>query len=267
MENVHPAFSVDCVIITFHEKKLKVLLNKFDFIDKWMLPGGWVQKDEDIDIAALRILKERTGLENVYLMQFHCFGKANRTNLEENKMILEALGELPDEMLKLFVTRFISVGYFALVKYDNIIIEDRKSDIYQWVDLDNIPKLYTDHNYIIDKAINIIKLLIDYLPIGYRLLPEKFILPDLRAIYEGILGEPIDKRNFQKKMLSSGLIRRLDERKEVSTYPNPYFYVFNKEKFSNCFNFSEIFHYRLSNPISTTFLCSFTRIFHLFFLV
>ena len=58
MENVHPAFSVDCVIITFHEKKLKVLLNKFDFIDKWMLPGGWVQKDEDIDIAALRILKE-----------------------------------------------------------------------------------------------------------------------------------------------------------------------------------------------------------------
>lgn len=230
LDEAHPGFSVDCVIITFYDKKLKVLLNKSELINKWMLPGGWVLKDEDVDTAACRILKERTGLDNVYLRQFYLFGKANRTNLDENKAILEAARELTDEKVKQFVTRFISIGYFALIKYEDAIIEDRENDICMWVDLDCIPQLYTDHNQIIDKAIDIIQLLIDYLPIGYQLLPEKFIIPDLRAIYEGILRQPLDKRNFQKKMLASGLITRLDERKVVNTYPHPYYYIFNKEK-------------------------------------
>lgn len=225
-----PGLSIDCVIISYHEKKIKVLLNKFNYADKWMLPGGFVRKDEDIDVAAHRILKERTGIANAYLMQFHCFGKANRTNMEENMDILSDTGLLSDEHLCFFASRFISVGYFALIKYDDVKIERREKDIYYWCNLDKIPPIYTDHKDIIEKAINTIRLFIDYLPIGYRLLPEKFILSDLRAIYDSILPQPVDKRNFQKKMLSSGLIERLDEKKLVGTYPQPYYYVFNKER-------------------------------------
>lgn len=236
IEKYHPGFSVDCVVITYHQRKVKILLNKSEIMGSWMLPGGFVGKDEDVDDAVHRILRERTGLKDIYLQQFHLFGKANRTNLMYNKKILDLIVSDPEELEnyeKFFVKRFISMGYFALVNFENISTPEKYEDICNWFSIDEIPPLYTDHNLIIEKAIGVIQFLIDSLPIGYQLLPEKFILPDLRCIYECILGKKLDKRNFQKKMLSSGAIIRLDERKIVNTYPHPYYYTFNKDKIKN----------------------------------
>lgn len=226
----HPGFSIDCVVITFHNKKMKVLLNKLNNFRKWMLPGGLVKREEDVDCAARRILYDRVGLNNIYLKQFHLFGKPNRTNPKENEEFVEKSMTATESNIEFFTQRFISMGYFALVRYETVLIEEREEDHYQWFNINEIPNLYTDHNEIINKALEFIRLLVDYIPLGYNLLPEKFTLPDLRAVYEAIFGKSLDKRNFQKKMLNSELIIRLDERKQVSTYPKPYLYIFDKSK-------------------------------------
>lgn len=226
----HPGLSVDCVVITYYERKLKVLLTESYIMDKWMLPGGFVKNNEDIDDAAIRILRERTGIKNLYLKQFQTFGKVDRVDIEENKQILKRL-KASAAARRFYSSRFVTVGYFALVKYDEIAMEAGKDSwIHKWVDVNDVPVLYTDHNHVINEALNMIRLMIDHFPLIDQLLPEKFILPDLKAMYEGILGHSLDKRNFQKKMLTSGLIKRLDERKPVNTCPQPYYYIFNKDR-------------------------------------
>lgn len=228
---LHPGLSIDCVIITYHERKLKVLLNKSEIMGKWMLPGGFVKNKEDIDAAAIRILLERTGMKDIYLKQFQTFGNVDRVDIEENKRILNRFTKTSKIARRFFGMRFVTIGYFALVKYDDMPIQaEKESDNSQWVDIKHVPPLYVDHNYIIEEALNMIKLMIDHFPLCFQLLPKKFILPELKALYEGILGYPLDKRNFQKKMLTSGLITRLDERKPVNTSPQPYYYIFNSDQ-------------------------------------
>ncbi|MDR1504372.1 MAG: NUDIX hydrolase [Prevotella sp.] len=229
LENIHPGFSIDCVIFSYSDNNLKVLLNKFFLSDSWMLPGGVMKEDEDLTAAANRILEERTGLKNVYLKQFHLFGERNRIDIEENKKFMVNYGISPEEF-KPLLTRHISAGYFAFVRYDELDIEDRQDDNYKWFNLNEIPQLYGDHNNIIDTALKMIRLLINYIPIGYELLPEKFTIVDLRKIYESIFGKSFDDRNFTKKMLTQGFIIKLDERKVTRTYPHPFLYIFNKEK-------------------------------------
>ncbi len=228
-EKIHPGFSIDCVIITFHENKLKILLNKLTLNDKWMLPGGFIYKEEDIEDAAYRILKDRTSLSNIYLEQFHTFGACNRTNPEESEKLYARYG-MENIDMKHQYTRFISTGYFALVKYEKVVIRKKEEDVCQWFNIDEIPSLYADHNQIIEKALQNIRLKLEYLPIGFEMLPEKFTIAELRKIHEGILGIELDRRNFQKKMLSSELIIKLDERKETGSYPPPFLFSFNKKK-------------------------------------
>lgn len=228
-KDIFQGVSVDCVLITFHEKKLKVLLNKFFLSDTWMLPGGFLKKDENSDHAANRILKNRTGLENVYMKQFYFFSDVNRTNSGEVKSIIKKYN-LTDVNLKWIFNRFVSIGYFSFVKYEDIAMSYKEDDDYRWVDLDHIPQLYADHNQIINKAINTVRSHIYFLPIGEKLLPEKFTSTELRTIYEGVLGKPLDRKNFQKKMLLDHIIIKLDETKEVKSYPRPILYKFNTEK-------------------------------------
>lgn len=232
LSSFHPGFSVDCVVVTYHEKKIKILINRYDKIGQWMLPGGFVRKDEDVDQAVHRILKARTGLGNIYLQQFRLFGSVGRTDLGVNKKILDILNDEPgkrQDYESFYVNRFITMGYYALVNFEKIRIPGKYSHICKWFSLDDLPELYSDHRQIIDKAIQTIRFLIKYLPIGSQMLPEKFTLPDLRVIYEGLLGKKLDRRNFQKKMLSSGLIERLEKCKDVKTYPHSYYYRFNKQ--------------------------------------
>jgi hypothetical protein len=231
-EIFQPATSVDCVIFGFQEGVLKILLNKFHAFGKWMLPGGFIKKNESIDEAVYSILKTRTGLENVYLHQFHTFGEVNRTDIEENKQVLKAQGfseaEMHDHWL---VQRFISVAYYALVDYSQVNIRTPEGEETRWFNLNEIPPLYSDHNHIVEKALYCIRTQITITPVGYKLLPERFTLTELRLIYETILGKKLDRRNFQRKILSSGLVNRLDAIQKKMGFKPTTLFSFDKENY------------------------------------
>ncbi|MDR0724716.1 MAG: NUDIX domain-containing protein [Prevotellaceae bacterium] len=220
--------SVDCVVFGFHDRMLKVLLSKFNFFYKWMLPVGFIKKDEDIDAAAHRVLKKITGLDNIYLYQFHAFGSPMRPNLKDHNDIMAKMG-LKDNS-HWVAQRFISVGYCALVEYSQVHIRTNANKDVRWFNLNEIPSLYSDHNNIIEKALSTIRSQINILPIGYKLLPEKFPLSELRIIYETILGCELDRRNFQRKILSTEYLIKLDEYCEKTGQKPTVLFSFDKKQ-------------------------------------
>jgi hypothetical protein len=228
-----PGISLDCVIIGFHEGSLKVLLNKFPTYAKWMLPGGFIYKNEHIDAAATRTLISRTGLSNVYLRQFYLFGDVNRTNLNENEDMLLRQGYSEDDeyVSKWFLQRFFSIGYYAFVEYGKVKVHSAMDEDVAWFDLNHIPPLYTDHNKIIDKAIATIRSQLNSIPVGYELLPEKFTLTQLRTIYETLLDTKLDRRNFQRKIVSTGLVCKLNEVYKKWGQKSSALYSFDKKKY------------------------------------
>lgn len=220
-ENIHPGFSVDCVIISFHKKKLLVLLSKFDCGELWQLPGGFMLRDESANETAYRVLTTRTGLTDVFLNQFHLFSNPERTKMEQNKRLLEAgLGS------SWLLQRFVSLGYYALVKHEHIQLAKIRGEATRWFDIQKLPPLYSDHEFIIQTALGNIRNLLPILPVGHELLSGKFTLGELRKIYEIILNKTIDRRNFKRKVLASGLIVQLDEHKTTSTYNPATLYAF-----------------------------------------
>lgn len=223
--------SIDCVIFSFYEGEIKILLNKFKKHDQWMLPGGFVLKEESLHKAAYRILYLRTKLKNCYLKQFHTFGEVNRTSYEENKQMLLEINPNGNMDNHWFLQRFISVGYFAFVDYVEAKINATKNEDCKWFGLSEIPQLYSDHNAIINKAIRTLRIQINYIPIGWDLLPEKFTMSELRIIYETILAKKIDRRNFQRKILSYGLVKKLDESSKKFGIKETSLFSFNKEKY------------------------------------
>lgn len=226
-----PSVSVDCIIFGFHDGILKILLNKFDSNPKWMLPGGFVYRDENVNHAAHRILSTRTGLEEIYLKQFYLFGDAGRINPDEVKHILTTDTDYPERNPHWLLERFVSVGYYALVEYSKLKVRAADSEKVQWFHIDEIPELYGDHNAIIEKAIRSIRAQINSIPIGYELLAEKFTMSDLRIIYETILGRKLDRRNFQRKMLASGFIYKLNEVSKKWGCKSTTLFSFDKEKY------------------------------------
>ncbi|MEN9358527.1 MAG: hypothetical protein RL095_62 [Verrucomicrobiota bacterium] len=193
-EYPRPALTVDCVVFGLDEEGLKVLLIRrglAPFKGRWALPGGFVRVDETLDEAALRELREETGLKKIFLEQLYTFSALKRDPRE----------------------RVISVAYYALVKLgDHRVQAATDADDAAWFRLDAIPELAFDHAEIIAAARNRVKGKVRYQPIGFELLPEKFKLSQLQELYEQILGRELDKRNFRKKFLSFGIIEELDER-------------------------------------------------------
>jgi len=233
IDNVHPGFSIDCVIFSFHKKRLRILLNKFAFSDYWQLPGGFMFKYESSDEAAARILETRTGLKKIYLKQFYLFSDPKRTILEQNIDYLKKnadQSESSEDHTKWFLQRFVSLGYYAFVKYDEVSLSSEENDISQWFEIHKLPSLYSDHENIIKTSLEIIRSMLPIIPVGYELLPEKFTMSELRKIYEAILGRTLDRRNFQRKVLSADIILQLDEVKKEGSYNPPILYTFNKEK-------------------------------------
>lgn len=230
-----PGISVDCVIFGFHDGILKILLNKFNFFDQWMLPGGFVPKELDINDAASKILSDRTGLNNIYLKQFYLFGESNRTNRLVNEKFLKQ-NDIEYDGSHWLLQRFISLGYFAFINYSDARIDRNRDEEVKWFDLDKIPLLYSDHNLIISKAISTIRQQINNIPIGKELLPEKFTLTELRTIYETILNQKLDRRNFQKKMLTNGVVYKLDEVSKKTGIKTTTLYSFNEEKYKQAQN-------------------------------
>jgi 8-oxo-dGTP diphosphatase len=215
-----PHLSVDCVIFGFHGNQLKVLLLKWRD-GPWCLPGGFVKHEESIDHSATRILKERTGLDNIYLKQFHAFGDPER---EKGKKALDSKSWMSK--------RFISIGYYALVEFSKVNPQpDFLSIDCRWWDIDKTPPLMYDHSEIMKKALESLRLDLNDHPAGYNLLPEKFTMPELQRLYETILNESLDRRNFQKRMLALEILKRLNERKTGGAHKAPYLYRFDKKKY------------------------------------
>lgn len=225
------SLSVDNVIIGFHENRLKVLLLQTRANGKWVLPGGHIFEDEELEDAARRILNERTGLKEIYLQQFHVFGSIKRTREKFMREALKQVGtELPAHSWLL--KRFVTVGFYALVEYHKVKPrEDELSSQISWWDLDNLPELLFDHGEIIDTAIRDMRLKINHQPIGYNLLPREFTLKNLQSIYETILGRKLDRANFNRKILSYGILDKKDKQFSGGAHKAPYLYAFNKKAY------------------------------------
>lgn len=229
--NYLPSVSIDLVIFGFHGGQLKVLLLRWKTTDKWCLPGGRIRHEENMEAAAYRSLRERTGLSEIFLQQFHTFGDVVRYTHFSRQDTLSKLG-LPDEDLKEFSSRDVSVGYYALVEFAGATpTPDLFTEECYWWDIDQIPPLLFDHNGMITLALKTLRRQLSYQPIGYNLLPDKFTMPDLQQLYETILGQSLDRRNFQKRMLGYGILERLEERKTGGAHKAPYLYRFNKENY------------------------------------
>ena len=231
-EKLHPGFSVDCVIFGFHDNTLKVLLLKMKGEEKWALPGGFMLNEEEVDMAAVRVLKSRTGLDNIFLQQFCLFGSPARCDKSFNRNILQKKG-IAANAEHWFMQRFITLGYYALVDFSKATPRpDTLSDAIAWRSLEEVPQLILDHNQILEKALETLRLQLRYQPIGYNLLPDKFTMPELQKLYETILGKQLDRRNFQRKILSYGILNRLEERKSGGAHKAPYLYVFDLKKYN-----------------------------------
>jgi len=222
-----PSLSLDCVIFGFHENQLKVLLLKMKNAKQWCLPGGFVFKNENIDQAVKRVLKERTGLSEIFLQQFNVFGRPKRSDSNFLRNILKKDGiELSDDHWLL--RRFVTIGYYALVEYSYVNPKpDNFSEFCSWRDVDDLPLLMMDHKQIVENALQTLRLHLNYHPVGYNLLPQKFTMPQLQKLYETILNKRLDRRNFQRKILSYKILKRLSEVKKGGAHKAPYLYSFN----------------------------------------
>lgn len=224
--------SVDCVIIGFEDQKLKILILKWKSKDEvWGLPGGFVQKNEDLEKAAIRVLNQRTGVRLPFLEQFKTFGSADRDSLPKQSHQIDIEGINKDH-LKWLNQRFITTGYLSLVDIKKC---DPKPGLFseeiRWAGLDELPVLMLDHDVIVKTAIRYIKNQINYLPFGINLLPEKFTMKELQLLYEAILDKKLDRGNFQRKMLKLGIFIRHEKHLEGGAHKAPFLYSFDEEKY------------------------------------
>jgi len=206
--------AVDSIIFGFNEDdielKLLVLQRNFEPAKgEWSLMGGFVDPLESLDGAAQRIVEELTGLQDVYMEQLFAFGDPNRD---------------PGG-------RIVSVSYFSLVKikeYDRELVNKHGAS---WIPLSELPDLIFDHNEMVEKALRKLRIRARTQPIGFELLPEKFTIPQLQRLYEAIYQKPFDKRNFRRKVLTMGLLDRLDEKEKRTSKKGAFYYKFNTEKY------------------------------------
>ena len=201
--------SVDCIIFGFDEGKLRVLIGRRHMDPgrgEWSLYGGFVRSDESINDAANRVLFDLTGLRNLYMRQVGAFGSVDRD---------------PGE-------RVISIAYYALINVKDYEDELRKEHGVEWVNIDEIPELYSDHNEMIRKARKLMRQKISSEPIGFRLLPSLFTLSQLQKLYEAVHGEDLDKRNFRKRIKEMDFIEKTGLIDKTGSKRGAYLYRFNK---------------------------------------
>lgn len=231
-----PAFymagiSIDNVIFGFHDLQLRVLLLECKDEEYWMLPGGYIKKEESIEQAAQHILKERTGLDNVYLQQFGVYGDIERSDNSAVSKFVESM-ELDKIAFAWHLQRFITIGYYALVEFETVQPKpDPLSLSCKWFELDNLPKLIFDHKQLVSEALQSLRLQLNFQPIGYNLLPETFTLKSLQAIYETILNRKLDRANFNRKILSMGILDKREKLYTGGAHKAPYQYSFNKVEY------------------------------------
>jgi 8-oxo-dGTP diphosphatase len=228
--------SIDCVIFGYQERQLKVLIPKINFKGNfWALPSGFVYQSEDIDQAAERILRERTGISNIYLEQFHVFGKAGRNSMEFLDRLIELnpekLGEKRHKQQEYnwFTQRFISIGYYALVDIQKVIPQKTGLDeSIEWYPLYELPAMIMDHNQIVASALQALRSDLDEKLNAFNLLPETFTMKEVQELYETIFDKPFVRTNFQKMILDLNVLERLEKKFTGAANKAPYLYTFKK---------------------------------------
>ncbi|MBL4585654.1 MAG: NUDIX hydrolase [Flavobacteriales bacterium] len=240
---LNPNVSVDCVVFGFDADGLKVLLIERENADNgavknFLLPGDLIRNDENLDEAASRVLKELTGLNDVYLEQFASFGDPNRVRKENDLQWLRSIRKDPE-------ARVITVGYFSLIKPENFKLAAssfaRKAE---WMNMENVPELAFDHNDILSKGYEALKGKMRNHPVGFELLPKKFSLGQLQHLYQTVLGIEIDKRNFRRKILKLGILKNLDEQQSGVAHKPAQLFQFDEKasdkRFSLTFDFQSV---------------------------
>lgn len=205
--------AVDCIIFGFDGQQLKALLIKRGFEPekgKWSLMGGFVGRNESTDEAAIRVLNQLTGMSDIYMEQLYCFSDVNRDT----------------------AGRVVSVAYYSLInieEYNEQLQHDHEA---RWFALSEVPNLIFDHKQMLSLAKERLCDKVSNHPVGFELLPEKFTLPQLQTLYEAIYGFELDKRNFTRKILSLGFLKKLEEKEKESSRKGAFYYVFDKKKYS-----------------------------------
>lgn len=210
--------SVDCVIFGLNEGRLNILLIRRRMMpgkDSWSLMGGFVKEDESLDEAAKRVLHQLTGLSDVYMEQVGAFGSVDRD---------------PG-------ARVVSVAYCALINFDETDRQRAVDNNAFWVPLDEMPQLYFDHPLMVERALEFLRRKFGTEPIGFNLLPEHFTLTQLQSLYESVLGEALDKRNFRKRIAEIDCIEKTDLIDKSTSRRGATLYRFNSGKYRRTHDF------------------------------
>jgi len=204
--------SVDCIIFGFDNNKLKILIGRRQMDPgrgEWSLYGGFVRGDESLDDAAARTLYELTGLHKIYMRQVGAFGSVDRD---------------PGE-------RVVSVAYYALINVKDYDDRLRQEHGVEWVEADKVPAMYSDHNEMVSKARQLMKEKIKTRPISFQLLPPLFTLTQLQRLYEAVVGEEVDKRNFRKRIKDMDYIEKTELIDKTHSKRGAALYRFNKKTY------------------------------------
>jgi hypothetical protein len=205
--NQEISVAVDCVIIGYDQQKLNVLLFKRKVNPLkgcWSLLGEVPDAKKSMDQCALDIIFKLTGADDIYLNQLKTYGNIDRDPLE----------------------RVISIVYFCLIKVDYFNKIDLKKHNVKWFDLNKTPQIILDHNKMIEEALIKLRDIAKTQPLGFKLLPKLFTLPQLQNLYECIYNTEFDSRNFRKKIISSGFLEKSDKKDKSSSKKGAYLYRF-----------------------------------------
>jgi 8-oxo-dGTP diphosphatase len=212
--DVIKALSIDNLIFGLDNGQLKILLVQHHdekHKDMWALPGGWIRYNENLRDAAERHLAALTGVRNLYLEQLKTFGKVNR---------------FPDE-------RVVTVAYYALVSADQLALVASNDAAVAWHDANQLPELIYDHAHIIAHGLKVLRHQVCHQPIGFNLLPEKFTLLQLQALYEAILDVRLDKPNFRRKIMKMNLLTSCNEKQQGVPHRAAELYRFDAEVYNH----------------------------------
>ena len=206
--------SVDCIVFGFDNNQLKLLIGRRQMDPgrgEWSLYGGFVRVNESLEDAANRVLHDLTGMRKIYMKQVGAFGAVDRD---------------PGE-------RVISVAYCALINVRDYDDKLREQYGLQWVDIDSLPRLYSDHNQMVKKAVMLLRHRIKTEPLSFNLLPDLFTLTQLQHVYEAILGGDIDKRNFRKRIKQIDFIEKTELIDKVTSKRGAALYRFNRKRYDD----------------------------------